>query len=166
MIFSLAIIVIFVAVSIYFYFRAENLYRQLMLVKKEAAGAKKESKHLTDNIALLAKKQQDSAQHRIKRIKELVKDEQDVEILQPLINNYSAILLESIRGKGQMQKMAQKCCESYGKGHFKQLTNHIAKQEQHVKRFWSANNQNGFISFIEAMLLELESKLIPSSNKE
>ncbi|GLX78410.1 hypothetical protein tinsulaeT_17500 [Thalassotalea insulae] len=165
MVFSLVIIGIFVAVSIYFYFRAESLYRQLLIVKKDAAHAKKESKQMVDSIAVIAKKNEEFSVARYKRIKELVSDPAELELLLPLVNNFSMIFRESLRGKGQLHKVAKKCCDSYKPGHYKQLTTHIAKQDAQIKRVWSSNNLSGFIAFIEAMLIEHETKLIPSSDK-
>ncbi|WP_206486063.1 hypothetical protein [Thalassotalea sp. G2M2-11] len=165
MIFSVVVIGIFVAVSIYFYFRAESLYRQLMIVKKEAAEAKKESKHLTDAFAMMAKKHEEFAQSRYKKIKSLAKDEKHLQLLQPLLNNYSLIFRESIRGKGQLHKITQKCCENFDKGHYNQLTTYINRQQGEIKRAWSANNLKGFISLVEAMLVEFESDILPKADK-
>ncbi len=165
MVFSLVIIGIFVAVSIYFYFRAESLYRQLLLVKKETTQVKKESKQMVDSIAVIAKKNEDFVRARYQRIKDLVSDQAELELLLPLINNYSMIFRESLRGKGQLHKIVKKCCDSYQQGHYKQLTTHIAKQDVKIKRAWGGNNFNGFVSFIEATLIEHETKLIPSSEQ-
>lgn len=156
MIFSFAIIALFVGVSIYYYFRAENLYRQVMVLKKDASKMKKESKLMVDAFALVAKKNEDFAKFRFKEYHERYRDQEFVDLLYPLFNNYATIFRESIRGNGNTHKIAQKCCESYKKGSYQALTAFIAKQDVHIKRAWGNNNINGFMSFIEAMIFELE----------
>lgn len=156
MLFSLAIIVVFVVVSIYYYFRSEKLYAELKSVKKEASVIKKESKLMVDSFAVIAKKNEDFIGFRFKAIQEHCKDNESLVLLTPLVTNYATIFRESIRGKGEMHKIAKKCCESYQAGSFKRLNSHIATQDAHIKRAWSSNNINGFISFMEAMIILLE----------
>ncbi|MFT5295636.1 MAG: hypothetical protein ACI9YH_001651 [Colwellia sp.] len=55
MIFVLSILGIFIGLSIYFYFRAEGLQRDLFSVKKESNHAKKENKYYIDSMAIIAK---------------------------------------------------------------------------------------------------------------
>ncbi|MEW6989705.1 hypothetical protein AADZ91_03360 [Colwelliaceae bacterium 6441] len=160
MLFSLSIIFIFVGVSIYFYFKAEKLRVELISLKKEVKNFKQESKIMSDSLAVIAKKNEEFITHRFRKIQEKEKEKQKgnelVKLLTPLVTNYAAIFRESIRGKGMMHKIAQKCCESYQKGSYKHLTQHIAKQEAHIKRAWGSNNINGFVSFLEAMIIELD----------
>ena len=158
MIFSFSLIALFVGVSIYYYFRAENLHRQVVLLKKDVNKMKKESKNLVDAFALVAKKNEDFSKFRFKEYHERYRDQEMVDLLFPLFNNYATIFRESIRGNGNTQKIAKKCCESYKKGSYQALTLFIAKQDVHIKRAWSNNNINGFMSFIEAMIFELEKK--------
>ena len=156
MLFSLAIIVVFVVVSVYYYFRSEKLYAELKSVKKEASVIKKESKMMVDSFAVIAKKNEDFISFRFQAIQEHSKDNESLVLLTPLVTNYATIFRESIRGKGEMHKLAKKCCESYQAGSFKRLSAHIATQDAHIKRAWSSNNINGFISFMEAMIILLE----------
>jgi hypothetical protein len=155
MLFSLAIIVVFV-VSVYYYFRSEKLYAELKNVKKEASTIKKESKMMVDSLAVIAKQNEDFMNFRFKAIQEYSKDNESLVLLTPLITHYATIFRESIRGKGEMHKIAKKCCESYQSGSFKRLSAHIASQDTHIKRAWSSNNIKGFISFMEAMIITLE----------
>ncbi|MFT4724556.1 MAG: hypothetical protein ACI971_000599 [Colwellia sp.] len=55
MIFVLSIAVIFVALSIYFYFRLEGLQRALFSMKKELSSSQKENKFYIDSMAIIAK---------------------------------------------------------------------------------------------------------------
>jgi len=156
MLFSLLIIIVFVVISIYYYFNAEKLQYQLLVVKKEAALIKKESKSMTDSFAAIAKNNEEFVNFRFDKILETQKTNEVIELLKPLINNYSTIFRESIRSKGQTHKVAHKCCESYNGGSYKRLTVYIDKQDAHLKRLWKSNNLNGFMSFIEAILIQLE----------
>lgn len=156
MLFSLSIIVVFVVVSIYYYFRAEKLYAELNVVKKEAKIIKKESKMMVDAFAVIANKSEEFVKFRFSKLEEKSNNTEALATLTPLIVSYSAIYRESIKGKGEMHKIAQKCCESYQSGSYNRLTNLIKLQESSIKRAWASNNLKGLISFMEAMLFELE----------
>lgn len=154
MILVLSIAGIFVGLSIYFYFRAEGLQRDLLNAKKDSNNAKKENKFYIDSMAIIAKRNEDFVKHRLKIIKDNELFElETIEIITPLINNYAAIFIECLKGKGKLQTTAKKCYESSGEQGFKKLVEHIAKQEASVKRMWSSNNLSGYISLIEALLL-------------
>jgi len=155
MVFSLSLIAIFVVVSIYYYFRAESLYRQLMVSKKELSQLKKDTKTMVDSLAVVAQKNEEFVKFRFNKLQNK-DDEESAALLIPLVNNYAGIFSESIRGKRKMHKIAQKCCENHQTGSYKKLTAYIGNQEAHIKRMWSSNNVNGFMSFMEAMLVELE----------
>jgi hypothetical protein len=154
MIFVLSVAVIFVGLSVYFYFRAEGLQRTLFKVKKELNSTEKENKFYVESMAIIAKRHEEFAKYRLKIIKdsELLELE-TIEIITPLINNYSAIFIECLKGKGKLQPIAKKCYESLDDGGFKRLVAHISKQESNVKRMWSNNSLSGYISLIEALLL-------------
>lgn len=156
MLFSLAIIVVFVVVSVYYYFRSEKLYAELKAVKKEASVIKKESKMMVDAFAVIAKKNEDFINFRFQALQEQSKDNESIVLLTPLVSNYATIFRESIRAKGEMHKIAQKCCESYQSGSFKRLSTYIATQDAHIKRAWSSNNIKGFVTFMEGMIIQLE----------
>ena len=156
MIFSLFIVIVFVAVSIYYYFRSEKLDAELKSVKKEASNNKKESKILVDAFAVVAKKNEDFISFRFKAAQENCSDNELIVLLTPLVTNYAMIFRESIRGKDEMHKVAKKCCESYQPGSFKRLTLYINSQETHIKRAWSSNNLKGFIAFMEGMMLSMK----------
>ena len=156
MIFSLVIIAIFVVVSIYFYFRSENLYRQLMAVKKESSTIKKESKLMAESFAIVAQKNDEFVKFRFSKQQKNNPNNEGIQLLQPVINNYADIFRECMRGKGNLHKIVQKCCENYQSGSYKLLTYYISNQDVHIKRMWTSNTINGFMSFIEAILLNLE----------
>ena len=153
----LFVTVIFIGISIYFYFRAEGLQRTLFNAKREFNSTQKENKSYVDSMALIAKRHEDFAKHRLAQIK--ANQTEAIEILEtitPLINNYSVIFRECLKGKGKLQAITKKCYESYDIDGFKRLVAYISKQEAHIKRMWSSNNLSGYISLIEALLLMAE----------
>jgi hypothetical protein len=153
MIFVLSITVLFVGLSVYFYFRAEGLQRALFKAKKEFSSTQKENKYYIDSMAIIAKRNEDFVKNRLQIIKEQELLESEViEVITPLINNYAAIFIECLKGKGKLQPITKKCYESYNKEGFKKLVVHISKQEANVKRMWASNNLSGYISLIEELL--------------
>jgi hypothetical protein len=156
MIFTLIIIVLFVGISIYFFFKAEALQRQILLFKREATTLKKESKLLIDSMAVIAKRNEEFVKRRIKQVAENKEKTEGLILLHSLSHSYSTIFIASAKGKGQLHKIVKKCCEGYEAGSYKKLTSYIANQDQQIKRFWGSNNLNGYIALIET-LLEKES---------
>jgi hypothetical protein len=154
MIFVLSTAILFIGLSIYFYFRAEGLQRSLSHTKKEFISTKKENKHYVDSMAMIAKRNEDFAKNRLQTLKEReILDQETIDIITPLINNYSVIFIECLKGKGRLQPIAKKCYESYGDKGYKNLVVHVSQQEANIKRMWSSNNLSGYISLIEALLL-------------
>jgi len=159
MIFVLSITILFVGLSIYFYFRAEGLERTLFKTKKDFSSTQKENKYYIDSMAIIAKRNEDFVKHRLKIIKEQETIElETIEIISPLINNYATIFTECLKGKGKLQPIAKKCYESYDEQGFKKLIAYVSKQEASVKRMWSSNSLSGYISLIEALLLATKEK--------
>jgi hypothetical protein len=157
MFFVLFITVLFIGISIYFYFRAEGLQRTLLNTKREFSSTQKENKSYVDSMALIAKRHEDFAKHRLEKIKTNQSETTEtLEAITPLINNYTVIFRECLKGKGKLQPITKKCYESYDKEGFKRLVAYISKQEAHIKRMWSSNNLSGYISLIEALLLLAE----------
>lgn len=154
MIFVLSTAVLFIGLSVYFYFRAEGLQRTLYNVKKESSSTQKENKLYMESMAIIAKRHEDFAKHRLQIIKEReILELETIDIITPLINNYSAIFIECLKGKGKLQPIAKKCYENYDDEGFKKLVTYVSKQEANVKRMWSSNSLSGYISLIEALLL-------------
>ena len=59
MFFAFIVIAIFVAVSVYFYFRSERLLQDLVKQKRDTALTRKNHKQLLDTVASIANKQQE-----------------------------------------------------------------------------------------------------------
>jgi hypothetical protein len=154
MAFVLTVTAIFIVISIYFFFRAERLQRQIILTKRESHATRKEIKTLLDTVALLAKRHETFAKKRLEIMANDRSYEERVKQITPLINNYSSIFLECLKGKGRLKAIVQKCYCGVDDKAFKEFTRFLAQQEIPTKRFWASNNLNGFISLVEAFLLE------------
>lgn len=153
MIFILIIVAIFVAVSIYFFFKAEKLQREIILMKRETSAAKKENKAYIEVMAIIAKRNEEIVQQRFSTQRASAdENNQTYDIIAPMINNYAAIFNESVKGKGKLQPSMKKVYEGHQKGTFKVLSNYINQSNKEVKRAWSSNNINGFIMLVEALM--------------
>lgn len=160
MIFVIGVVFLFVAVSIYFFFRSERLQAELRVAKKESSNARKSAKAMADNLALVAAKQEEFLKFRLQKLQiEIDKNklplDKEVKFLIPLVNNYAAIFRASMTSNAQMKPTIEKCCESLNKGLYKGLVTYINGKEAHIRKMWSANNVNGFASIVEALLTEL-----------
>lgn len=153
MIFVLAVIAIFIAVSIYLFFKVESLTRELSLMKKELFATKKENKSYVEVMAVIANRYEEASKQRFVTLRNtLAEDVEKFDIIAPMINNYAKIFNDSTRGKGQLQPSVQKVYDGYQKGSYKIFCNYVAQSDKAIKRAWSSNNINGFIILIEAIL--------------
>jgi hypothetical protein len=150
----LSVTAIFIVISIYFFFRAEKLQRQIILAKRESNATRKEIKTLLDTVALLANRHEAFAKKRLEIMATNRLYEKRVKQITPLINNYSSIFLECLKGKGRLKAMVQKCYCGVGDKTFKDFTHFLAQQDIQTKRLWATNNLNGFISLVETLLTE------------
>ncbi len=153
MIFVLAIITMFVVISIYFFFKAENLQRELILMKRDISATKKENKSYIDMMAIVAQRYEEISKQRLVELRSKQTDDAELlNIIAPMIMNYAAIFNESMRAKGKLQSSVKKVYDGYQTGTYKALCNFISQSDKDVKRAWSSNNINGFIMLIEAFL--------------
>ena len=157
MIFVLSIMAIFVAISIYFFFRAEKLQREVILAKRDGNLARKENKVLIDSMALIASRYEEFARNRFQELKSRTQtNDECIKQIAPLINNYSTIFAECLKGKERLKPLTQKCYQLIDVNAFKDFNQYIGKRDGQIKRMWSSNNLNGYISLVEALLLHLE----------
>ena len=90
----------------------------------------------------------------LEALKKEVKDkDENFEKIAPLINNYSIIFTECLKGKGRLKPIVQKCYLLINISAFKEFTQYIDKRDVQIKRMWSSNNLNGFIALVEGVLL-------------
>lgn len=168
MFFVLAITALFVAISVYFFFRAEKLQRFVLTQKRDSAATKKENKGLVDSMALIAGRYEEFAKNRLVQLKERAQIQQNDQLIQycelisPLINNYTIIFRECLKGKGRLKGIAQKCFDNHDPKDFKQFVSFLMKGEKNMKRLWASNNLNGYICLVEALLVLHEKDHTPT----
>jgi len=167
----LAITVVFVVISIYFFFRAEKLQRELITQQRESLVTRKENKMLAESSILVSTRGQEFAKARLQRLKVYAKatnHEQlsmHTELISPLINNYSMIFRECLKGKGRLKAASQKSFENQDSSAYKKFVALIVTSDKKLKRYWSSDNLNGFLFLVDALLtIEDESDLAKNPN--
>lgn len=160
----LIVVAIFVGVSIYFYFRAEKLQRELLDVKRENHQTRKNNKVMADAVALVASKYEEFNKHRLKTLKTAADNgfptvSHDLALIAPLVNNYAGIFRACLAAREQLKPMVKKCFDNVQDGQYQDFQKFIAGRDAHIKKMWSSNNLNGFISLIEALLTEQQIEL-------
>ncbi len=157
MIFVASIIGIFVAISIYFFFRAETLQREVLSSKRETKITLKENKVLVDSMALLTNRYEEFAKKRLVALKESKSaNEEQLVIITPLINHYALITTECLKGKSQLVNIVAKCYQSADGNSYKEFTSFINRQDQRIQRMWSSNHLKGYVALVEELLVEQE----------
>lgn len=157
--FILAITLLFVVISIYFFFRAEKMQRAVLIQKRDNAITRKESQVLIDSTAIIATKYEEFSKSRLTAMRASAQKDNNEQLLQycetisPLINNYGLIFRECLKGKERLKPTCQKCFQNHDEQAFKNFVQLLMQSEKHLKRFWSHNNFNGFISLVEALLI-------------
>ncbi len=153
MIFVFAVIAMFVAISVYFFFKAESLQREVILMKREVSNIKKENKVYLESVAIIAQRYEEIAKQKLLYLKDNGSiDNKVLEMISPMVNNYAVIFSDSIRAKGKLQSAVKKVYEGYQKGSYKKFSSHIAQSSTEIKRAWSSNNINGCILLVDALL--------------
>ena len=158
MFFVSAITLVFVLISIYFFFRAEKLQRKLITQQRDTSSIRRENKVLVDTMTLVSTREQEFAKERLKRLSVYAKSNEleqlitHIELISPLINNYSIIFQECLKGKGRLKAICQKCFENQDKSAYKQFIAMLITSNKQLKRYWSSDNLNGFLFLVDALL--------------
>lgn len=158
MFFVSVITLVFVLTSIYFFFRAEKLQRKLITQQRESSSTRKENKMLVETMTLVATREQEFAKERLKRLKMYAKSNDHeqllihAELISPLINNYSIIFQECLKGKGRLKAISQKCFENQDASAYKKFVAMLVTSNKELKRYWSSDNLNGFLFLVDALL--------------
>jgi hypothetical protein len=170
MLLALMISAVFVIISVYLFFQSEKLQRKLLTNKRENLATSKENKILVDSMSLVATRGQEFAKAKLQRLKvyatssdqeQLLKH---IELISPLINNYSIIFNECLKGKGRLKAISQKCFENQDSSAYKNFVALIVTSDKKLKRYWASDNLNGFLFLVDALLsIENDSKLINDS---
>lgn len=160
MIFVVSIIVIFIGISVFFFYRAEGLQRQLIKIKREISLGKKENQALAETVILVFNQSEAFAKQRLQGLKDkkiaAKEDLQDIELITPLINNYALICQESLKGEGRVSKVVNKCYVSIEADGYKNFKRYIDKQDDNTQRLWLSNSFKGYISLVERLLVKYE----------
>ncbi len=153
----LLITALFIALSIFFFFRTEKLQNKLRLLKRDSTSASKENISLSESIAVIAGSHEEFAKNRLQL---LLADNENhpqadhIELIKPLITNYVTIFNECLKQKGRLHIITKKCFDSQSDDKYKEYINKIIKNDEKLQRLWSSNNLIGFISLVEALLVK------------
>jgi len=158
MFFVLAIALVFVVISVYFFFRVEKLQRKLITQQRESLTTRQENKLLVESMTLVATREQEFSKARLVRLKTYAQKNEHTqllmhtELISPLINNYSIIFKECLKGKGRLKAICQKCFENQDSSAYKKFVALIVTSDKQLKRYWSSDNLNGFLFLVDALL--------------
>lgn len=156
MFFVLIIMVLFVLISIYFFFRAEKLQRQLMIQQRQSSDTRKENKALVESMVLIATRGQEFSINRLQRLKKYGSTNEQLmihaELISPLINNYSIIFMECLKGKGKLKTVSKKCFENSNSAAYKKFVALIVTSDEQLKRYWASDSLSGFLFLVDALL--------------
>ncbi len=171
MVFIFSIAIVFIAIMVYLFFRAEKLQQKLMKSQSESRNARKESQALLESLMLIIAKQDESIKQRLHQIKALEekndKQSSSLAIINPLLINFALIARECLKGKGQLSIIVKKCYENSEPGSYKAFTLWIKTQDTKIKRMWSANTLSGYLSLVEALLvLQSQSSVVENKKSE
>lgn len=158
MLFVLIITILFVLASIYFFFRAEKLQKKILLNKREGFAIRKENKKLTDSMSLVSLREEEFSKAKLQRIRVYAMATENkkllahTELISPLVNNYSLIFRECLKGRGRLKAICQKCFETHGHSAYKNFVAMIVTSDKTLKRYWASDNLNGYLFLIDALL--------------
>lgn len=155
---------IFVVVSIYYYFRSERLHHDLIAKKRESAQALRDNKQMLDTFALLATKQEEFYLSRYSGLKKAAEKQaplvaKEMTVLWPIINNFAAIYRGCAMSKEPLQGKVKACYESFSPGAFDDFKRFLGQKQKPIKNMWSSNNLIGFVSLVEALLVEFQADI-------
>ena len=111
-----------------------------------------------ESITLVATREQEFSKAKLQRLKVYAKESFNeklalhTELISPLINNYSIIFRECLKGKSRLKLVSQKCFENQHSSAYKKFVALIVTSDKKLKRYWSSDNLNGFLSLVDALL--------------
>ncbi len=160
MVFVLVVTAIFVAVSIYFFFRSEKLEAELKAKRREYSQTLKSSKAMADTVAVVASKHEEFLKFRLSKLQEITEENNDLKYVTPLINNYGLIFRNCFSANKQLKPTAEKCFESINPGSYKGFVTYLGTKDAHIRKMWAEGGLNGFMSLVEALLVEVNKSAI------
>ena len=164
MFFILPITIIFIGISIFFSFRSEKLQRLLLTQQRDNKNTKKESKAMLDSMAIVATRHEEFIKARLLQMKDQAAKRENKELynyldlISPLINNYSMIFRECLKGRGHLKVISQKCFDNHDKQSFKKFVAWMVTTDPMIKRHWSSDNLNGYLHLVNLLLTKAAKK--------
>lgn len=161
MIAVLLITVLFILISVYFFFRAEKLQRALILLKRDTAKTLEDNQVLFKSMMLMAGNTEKFAKNRMQLLLNKTKDQttlDELALIKPFIDCYALIFKECLMSKGKLHAITKKCLSNSEEDIYKDFFNQIIKKDAKIQRLWNSNNFIGFISMTEALLVKFEEK--------
>lgn len=168
MIILLGIASIFLFISIFMFYRAENLSREISKIKRDLTATSKEKDFFFEVMTNGATIQQSFLSKRYENLSAHYKKQGNanpLEPLYPIISNYTTIFHECARKPNNIKGVVKNACEQAEKGSYKQLERLISQQEKHIKSLWNQAKFNGFVSLVEALVLQQEQTVLASFNE-
>ena len=159
MIVVLLITVLFVFISVYFFFRAEKLQRAIVLLKRETTKSLKENQVLLKSMNLMAGNTEDFAKNRLQTLLNRHQEQEildELNLIKPFINSYSLIFKECLMKKEKLHSITKKCLSHQEDDLYKDFFDKIIKKDTKIQRLWNSNSFVGFISLTEAILVKYE----------
>lgn len=174
MIFLISILVIFLIASVYFFFRAESLQKRLLIEKKKTKQAEKDNQGFVDTMLMSSSKYQDFAVYRVKTIQDSAnklsqmpeKLADDLNVSKLFFENYGKIFIDAMTGKTGPKRSCQESLIQVNKETYRLFIEMTNRQDKTIRRMWNSDNLAGFVSFSEALLLNLEKQVNDAENNQ
>lgn len=165
MIIIFSFIALFMLISIYLFYRAENIQKQLTVSKRETRKIKKDNANLLESMQISAKKYEEFAKFRLQEIKKRLPEpeeenlQEELELITLLIQNYSLIYGECLKGEMKLKTITKAVFDGYKAGTYDLLTHFISLQESALKQMWASDSLKGYISLVEALILQQQKRV-------
>ena len=158
------IIIIFVAIVIMLFYRAENYLKQLKVAQKELVNAQKNYQLLNTSLVTTAAKHEELLKLRLKKIEQQVNDSNltvspSIDIISPLVCHYGQIVFEVSSGKSKLKPMVQNCFDIHQKGLYKEFLSFINLQDNSIRKQWNYDNTAGYVTLVEQLLASLQEQI-------
>lgn len=169
MIALLLITVLFVLISVYFFFRAEKLQRALAVLNRETVKAQKENASLSKSLAFLGGNSEEFVKKRFQLLLDNTQSQQTINqlsLINPIINNYAFIFKACLMKKNMMQSTIKECFSLLEKDTYNNFITLIIKNDANLLRLWNSNNFMGYFSLVEAILIKFEENCRIENSKD
>lgn len=169
MIAVLLITVLFVCLSVYFFFRAEKLQHTIISLKRDTSKMQSENQAFSKAMGLVAGNTEEFYKARLQLLMQTIKDEKmldELAIIQLLINNYALIFKGCLLKKGKLHSLTKNCLTTKEESSYQTFLEKIVKKDSKIQRVWNSNNFIGFTSMMEALLVRYEKLVLDGAATE